>query len=205
MPNRTRLAAAAKAMPSAPPASANKRLSVRSWRTMRDRRAPSAWRTASSRARAVERASSRLAMLAQAMRSTSATMAMRTMQRLRGRCGAGQRGRWPCFSRPTCARARLARFSCVSLASGKAAQYLRKQNIDVGRGLLHGDAGLQPAQDVERFGESFPCSCPSREGSARPWIAAPKHRELRRPWCRRTPPARRPQCQRPRCPVSACD
>ena len=37
------------------------------------------------------------------------------------------------------------------LGIGKAAQDLRKENVDVGRGLLHGDAGFQPAQDVERF------------------------------------------------------
>ena len=51
---------------------------VSSWRTIRHAPAPNACRTASSRARAIERASSRLAMLAQAISSTSATIPIRT-------------------------------------------------------------------------------------------------------------------------------
>ena len=53
----------------------------------------------------------------------------------------------------TCARASRARFSWREFGIRKAAQDLRKKKIDVGRGLLHGDAGFQPAQDVERFGK----------------------------------------------------
>ena len=48
-------------------------LSVNNWRTMRPRSAPSAVRMANSRLRAVERASSKLATLAQAMISTNPT------------------------------------------------------------------------------------------------------------------------------------
>ena len=60
-------------MPSAPPISESTTLSVSSCRTMRRRPAPSADRTASSRMRTVARASSRLATLAQQMRSTKPT------------------------------------------------------------------------------------------------------------------------------------
>ena len=60
-------------VPSAPPITASTRLSVTSCRTMRRRPAPSAERTASSRVRTVARASSRLATLAQQMRSTNPT------------------------------------------------------------------------------------------------------------------------------------
>ena len=59
--------------PTAPAASASSVLSVSSWRTSRPRPAPRARRTASSRRRAVARASRRLAALAQAISSTRAT------------------------------------------------------------------------------------------------------------------------------------
>ena len=129
---------------------------------MRIRCAPSAWRMASSRARAVERASSRLAMLAQAISSTSATIAIRIFN---GWEYSRRRSEMPfaILFNCTCARARLARFSWVSLASGKLCRICRKQNIDVGRGLRHGHAGLQPAKDVERFGKVRLCICPNRE------------------------------------------
>ena len=61
-----------------PPANASIVLSIRSWRTIRARPAPIASRTAISCCRTRARARSRLATLAQAMRSTSATPAMRT-------------------------------------------------------------------------------------------------------------------------------
>jgi hypothetical protein len=51
---------------------------VINWRMMRERPAPSAARTASSRRRMLERASKRLAMLTQVMSSTIATAATRT-------------------------------------------------------------------------------------------------------------------------------
>ena len=65
--------AAPSATPSAPPRSDSTRLSVSSWRTIRRRPAPSADRTASSRSRAVARASSRLATFAQQISSTKPT------------------------------------------------------------------------------------------------------------------------------------
>ena len=64
---------AARAMPSGAEAAPSKTLSVSSWRTIRPRPAPRAARTDISRARAVARASSRLATLAQAMSSTRVT------------------------------------------------------------------------------------------------------------------------------------
>ena len=72
-----RLPALANRTPSAPPVIAKTRLSVSSWRISRALRAPSACRTASSRALAVERANKRFAMLAQAISNTSATTAIR--------------------------------------------------------------------------------------------------------------------------------
>ncbi len=63
----------ARRMPSAPPASARRTLSARSCRTRSAGEAPSATRTAISRARDAARASCRLATLAQAMSSTSPT------------------------------------------------------------------------------------------------------------------------------------
>ena len=68
-----RTAAKAPRMPQAPPAAASTPLSTSSWRTSRPRPAPRAARTASSVRRATERASRRLAMLAQAIRSTKTT------------------------------------------------------------------------------------------------------------------------------------
>src|ERR1035441_5102740 len=65
-------------LPSNPPAMESIRLSVRNCRTMRARPAPSARRTPISFCRAVARASSRFATLAQAMTSTSATTAIST-------------------------------------------------------------------------------------------------------------------------------
>ena len=64
--------ARASSSPAAAAHSASTTLSVSSWRTMRPRPAPSAVRTAISRARAAPRASSRLATLPQAISSTSA-------------------------------------------------------------------------------------------------------------------------------------
>ena len=62
-------------MPTAPPTSASTRLSVRSCRAISTRDAPSAVRTVTSRCRAVPRARSRLATLAQAMSSRKPTAA----------------------------------------------------------------------------------------------------------------------------------
>ena len=62
---------AATARPAVPPATLRTTLSVSSWRTIRPRPAPSAPRTASSRRRAIPRASSRPATLAHAISSTS--------------------------------------------------------------------------------------------------------------------------------------
>ena len=61
------------AMPRAPPMTESTRLSVSSCRPMRRRPAPSAARTASSRARTLARAMSRLATFAQQMSSTKPT------------------------------------------------------------------------------------------------------------------------------------
>ena len=64
--------------PVTPPTSASIRLSVSNWRTRRPRPAPSASRIAISFCRPVERASSRFATLAHAMRSTRPTIAVNT-------------------------------------------------------------------------------------------------------------------------------
>ncbi len=63
---------------------ARMKLSINSWRTMRQRLAPSDTRTEISRERAAERARSRLATLAQAMSSTKPTapMSERKMARI---------------------------------------------------------------------------------------------------------------------------
>jgi hypothetical protein len=71
----SRLPHHANSTPSAPPSPASSRLSVSNWRTRRDRPAPIARRTDSSRCRAAARASSRLATLAHAISSTSPTTA----------------------------------------------------------------------------------------------------------------------------------
>ena len=63
--------------PTAEPSPESRRLSVRSWRTMRPRPAPIAKRTAISRRRVVQRASSRFAMLTHAISRTIITSARR--------------------------------------------------------------------------------------------------------------------------------
>jgi len=65
-------------VPNAPPVSANKVLSVRSCRMMRERLAPSAVRSDISLTRAAERTSMRLATLTAAISSTSVAAAIRT-------------------------------------------------------------------------------------------------------------------------------
>ena len=70
-----RLSTCANATPSAEPISASNRLSTRSWRTNRQREAPMASRTATSRSRTLARANSRLARFAQAIRSTRPVVA----------------------------------------------------------------------------------------------------------------------------------
>ena len=57
------------------PAAASTRLSIMSWRISRQRLAPSAARTATSRSRALARASSRLAMFAHVISRTRPTAA----------------------------------------------------------------------------------------------------------------------------------
>jgi len=68
----------AMARPSAPPAAPNRRLSTRSWRTIRPQPAPSAARTASSDCRASMRTSKRFATLAQAINITIARVPITT-------------------------------------------------------------------------------------------------------------------------------
>ena len=63
--------------PKTPPMHASNVLSTSSWRTTRARLAPSAIRTATSRARCADRASCRLATLAQAISRTKPTAPMR--------------------------------------------------------------------------------------------------------------------------------
>jgi len=76
--SNARLAHTAKTNPDAAPTSATKRLSVKSWRTMRPRLAPIASRIPISCCRAVPRASSRFAMFAQQMSRITATIVIRT-------------------------------------------------------------------------------------------------------------------------------
>ena len=59
--------------PSAAPQMDSSKLSLRSWRTSRERPAPRAMRTANSRCRAAPRARSRFATLAQAISNTRPT------------------------------------------------------------------------------------------------------------------------------------
>ena len=67
--------------PIAPPTTESATLSVSNWRMIRPRPAPIAARMATSRLRAVARTSSRFATLAQAIRRTNATAALRIKQR----------------------------------------------------------------------------------------------------------------------------
>ena len=79
---RSRTAGNAARMPTAPPATASTRASVRNWRSRRPRVAPSTVRTEISRERATARESSRLAMLAHAMSATKPTASMRRTKNL---------------------------------------------------------------------------------------------------------------------------
>ena len=65
--------------PAAPPASESSRLSINNWRINCQREAPTARRTATSFCREMARAIIRLAMLKQAISSTSATMHISTV------------------------------------------------------------------------------------------------------------------------------
>ncbi len=88
----------ANATPSVAPPSATSTLSVRSWRITRHASAPRATRTAISFDRAVARASSRLATLAHAMRSTKPTAAI--MMSRTGRMLPTWKSRRLCTSTP---------------------------------------------------------------------------------------------------------
>ena len=72
---------AATISPSAPPTNDSIMVSTRSWRTTRQRPAPSAVRTAISRSRALARATSRLATLPQVIASSTPTIASSTKRR----------------------------------------------------------------------------------------------------------------------------
>ena len=85
MPRTAPLPSAASTTPRAPPSTPTTMLSVSSCCTTRPRPAPSAVRTANSRALALQRARVRFATFTQAMRSTKATAAMR--RRSTGRTG----------------------------------------------------------------------------------------------------------------------
>jgi hypothetical protein len=87
--------------PSAPPASATIRPSIRSCLTSDPRPAPRASRMAISRCRPAPRASMRLATLAQAISSTRPTMAMRTSS---GLPNFSPRALMPCAAGLSCAR-----------------------------------------------------------------------------------------------------
>ena len=86
MASTRRISSLPKAMPSAPPNAARRRLSVRNWRKTWVREAPIEVRMAISRWRPAPLASKRLATLAQVMSSTKAT-APRRNQRLSMRSG----------------------------------------------------------------------------------------------------------------------
>ena len=101
--------------PSTPAASASTRLSASNWRTICQRVAPSAARTAISRDRAVARASIRFATFAQAMSRTSPTAPIRTSSVVR--TGA-----------TSCSR------------SGVAAEALVRVAVRIGVGQLRGPA-----------------------------------------------------------------
>ncbi len=84
--SRNRPVHVASTRPTIAPAPARRRLSMRCWRAMRPRPAPSASRTAISFCREVDRASSRLATFAHAMSSTTPTMHMRTTSGVENCC-----------------------------------------------------------------------------------------------------------------------
>ena len=100
--------------PSAPPIAASRADSVRSWRTTCQRLAPIDSRTAISLARAAPRASSRLAMLAQAISSTKPVTASSSVS-------AGPASRvmllWPRAPGSTVTRLALKRASVAGLMS----------------------------------------------------------------------------------------
>ncbi len=76
---RARVAAKARASPNTPPESDSNSASSRLCRMMRPRLDPSARRVATSRCRAMARASRKLARLAHAIKSTTATIAIRIL------------------------------------------------------------------------------------------------------------------------------
>ncbi len=127
----------AKATPSAAPVRATSTLSVRSCRTTRQPSAPSATRTAISFERAVARASSRLATLAHAMRSTNPTAAIMINSTGRMLPTWKSRSVWTSAPQPSVA-ARVLR-----LERGRDA-------TEIALGLLERDRGLEAPDHLPR-------------------------------------------------------
>ena len=123
-------------MPPRPPSEASSTLSVSNWRTSRARSAPIDSRTAISCRRAVARASSRLATLAQAMSSTSPTMAISTLPASTSCC-------WNCGGNVPSVIGRTASERPRN-SVGNASSSPWPMAADVGLGLLDADARLQP-------------------------------------------------------------
>ncbi len=128
--------------PIAPPTTASTRLSVRSWRTSRIWLPPRAVRTAISRSRAVARASSRLATLAQPIRSTKPTAPSRI--RSAGRTS------------PTTCSASGSTTGCqpapVGIVLGVLLGQPRTQHLDLRAGVLDRLPRLEAADEVEHPG-----------------------------------------------------
>ena len=144
-------------MPSAPPASASKTLSVSSWRTRSPGDAPSARRTAISRERDAARASWRLATLAQAISSTRPTAPSSTNIARR----IPEEVTWSLSGDST-------RSQSSDTASGRSALIRRRQGVQVRLGLLEGDAVLEAGRQEEKLVAPRTRELSLREGQRRP-------------------------------------
>ena len=130
--------------PSAPPMSDSTRLSVSSCRMMRRRPAPSADRTASSRVRTVARASSRLATLAQQMRSTNPTTPRNSIDVSRRSLPMSE----SCIRSSATPR--------PLLVCGKFARETVRDGAQVGCGRLDRDARLHASDHLQHVGARAP-------------------------------------------------
>ena len=173
--------------PSAPPIAASSADSVRSWRTTCQRLAPIDSRTAISLARDAPRASSRLAMLAQAISSTKPVTAS---SRVRAGCarrrveaalaaGAGLDGDPLGLEAGQRRRAHALLQAGLDVVDDRAVGH-----VDGGLGLLDRRARLQPGEDVGPVVAPVVEALPARDEAL---AHRERHEDLRqrgRAWCR---------------------
>ena len=171
--------------------------SVRSCNTIRRRDAPSAMRIATSRVRATPRARSMLAIFAQAIKSTSATMAIRIFERHRERV-TQERDSAASWSQLDAGVCKIVEMLLRRLRPEVAAQNLLEQQIGFGARLGCGHAGLQTADEIERLKEFTARVRSSQdERTPSPSRAESTGRSIGRPCIRRSPAGqRRPACSR---------